>query len=175
MKKHELIWLNSKISKSGDDFIQTGEKFVAIPADVENSLNFVLKPYDQDPGWFFTQIENSCSKSPWAFFCLDEEYPIAGHFTVNNQKASGLFFSPYSKHLNPIPKNFVPNVGVIIVQKKSGLEMVKDRSPLFEIIWDSLKDCNSANPWLVISDPLPKPWLALILPEDNELWLSNRQ
>ena len=101
MKKHELIWLNSKISKSGDDFIQTGEKFVAIPADVENSLNFVLKPYDQDPGWFFTQIENSCSKSPWAFFCLDEEYPIAGHFTVNNQKDSGLFFSPYSKHLNP--------------------------------------------------------------------------
>jgi hypothetical protein len=174
MKNHKLIWLTSKTSKSGGVFVPTGERFIVIPTDVESFLKPILKPYDQDPGWFFTQIENSCSESPWAFVCLDEEYPIAGHFTANNQKDSGLFFSPYSKHPNPIPKNFVPKVGVIIIQEKSALEIVKKKSLLFGIIWDSLKDCDPTNPWLVISDPLPEQWLTQISPRDEDLWLSNR-
>jgi hypothetical protein len=174
MKKHELIWATSSKSESGGDLIPTGENFIILPTKVENSLESLLEPHDQHPGWFFTKIENSCADSPWAFVCFDREYSIAGHFTTCNPKNSGILFAPYSNPPDPIPQNFVPKVGVVVVQKKKGLETAKSSSLLFQQLWDYLKDCDSTRPWLIVADPLPNEWLDQIMPKDSELWLSSR-
>jgi hypothetical protein len=190
MKQYELKWLieykveTSNVFESqlrrfdtggsvNDDF-SDGEKFLSIPEQVEDAIEPIFKQYDQLPFWVLSGIEKSCPDSPWAFVCVDKEYSIAGHFTTSNPKNSGILFSPYLKHPDPIPPNFVPKVGIVIIQMKSGLETAKNNSLLFQQLWDYLEDCDHTRPWLIAADPLPIEWLNQIVPGDSELWLSNR-
>jgi len=174
MKKFKLISMTSSVRKLGGGFIPTGDKFAVIHTDAEELLKPIFDRYDQDPSIFLSRIESGLPASPWAFVCFDKDYPIAGHVTTFNPENSGIQFRPLAIEPNPIPLSFVPKVGIMIIQNKTGVEAAEKKSLLFSILWEYLKDCSSKQQWIVIADLLPKDWLSQVTPTNDDLWLASR-
>jgi len=122
--------------------------------------------------WYFDKLNYGRPPAPWAIACLNQEYAIAGHVASHRPDGSGILYTQYTEFPNPIPQDFVPKVGSITMQHKHGLEEAAERSPLFQEIWQDLKDRDTDRRWLVVADPLPEDWLAKVLPGDSELWSS---
>lgn len=144
---------------------------------MEQALDPVLEPYDQNSYWYFNRIYSREPRFPWAFVCLDREYGLAGHIADARPADAGLYFAPYRyTHSAPIPpptlEEYVPQVGTVVVTRKEGLKRAASRSPIFEAAWQALKHRDARRRWLVVLDPLPAEWLKAALPGDAERWLS---
>ena len=174
MECFEFFVATSAVSKNGGLFVPDERFMYAIPEDAQELLEPILEPHEQNPTWYFDTLNSGRPPAPWALVCLDKEYSIAGHIATCRPKNSGIAFSPYTKLPNPMPKEFVPKVGVITLQSKMGLEEASDKSPLFKLLWEGFKNCASEQRWLIIVDSLSDDWLAQVVPTDSELWLSTR-
>jgi hypothetical protein len=75
---------------------------------------------------------------------------------------------------NPIPQEFVPQVGVVVLANKRGLEHALDKSPIFQTLWEGLRERSSERRWLLLLDPLSEEWLTQVEPGDRQRWLSTR-
>lgn len=147
----------------------------AIPGDALELLRPILGPYGQDPEWYFDNLNFGRPPIPWAIACLDHDYTLGGHVAKARPPNAGITFTQYNPVPNPIPDDFVPNVGVLIFLSKGGLAYSVSRSPLFAAAWSALRSCSPEKRWLVILDPLPQDWLTKALPGDRERWLSVRR
>jgi len=173
MRCFEFFVANSSVSTDGGPYIPDETIMYVIPEDAKELLGPILGRYDQHPEWYFDKLNFGRPPAPWAITCLDQEYSIAGHMAACRQPNSGIKFAPYTQVPNPIPQDFVPQVGVVSMQNKRGLEEVSDKSPLFQMLWEGLKDCTTEQKWLIILDPLPSEWLAQVVPGNSERWLSS--
>lgn len=174
MRCFEFFVAISAVSSNGGPYIPDETLTYWIPEDAQKLLDPILDQYGQDSMWYFDKLNFGHPPAPWAIACLDQEYTIAGHIAICRPAGSGIAFSPYTQVPSSIPQDFVPQVGVIVFKNKNGLKGASDRSPLFQKLWDSLKDCSTEKRWLLAVDPLPDEWLAQVVPEDREHWLSTR-
>ncbi len=174
MKCFEFYVATSAVSTNGGQFIPDEKLTYEIPEDAQELLGPILKKYGQDPSWYFDLLNFGRPPAPWAIVCLDKEYSIAGHVVTCRQKNSGIAFTQYTKLPSPIPHDFVPQVGVVILLSKSGLEDASAKSALFQTMWEGLKDCSTDRRWLLVVDSLHEDWLAQVVPGDRKRWLSTR-
>ena len=73
-----------------------------------------------------------------------------------------------------MPKDFVPEIRILLLANKEGLEGATDKSPLFENLWATLKDRSPNQRWMLLVDPLPDEWLGKVQLGDAARWLSTR-
>lgn len=175
MRVFEILIAESAISKGGGPFVPDGRLTYWIPDEAQELLEPILGPYDQNPMWYFDKLNFGRPPAPWALACLDREYPIAGHVATSRPPSAGISFAPYNQVPNPMPKDLVPGVGVLVFSSNSGLERSAANSPVFAAVWSALRECSPERRWLVILDPLSPEWLAQAIPGDGELWLSGRR
>src|SRR5690606_22990590 len=174
MRCFEIMIVGSAVRTGSGPFVPDSTLTYAIPDEAQELLEPILAPYDQDPNWFFDGLNFGRPPAPWALVCLDREYPIAGHIAGARTADAGIAFTQYRRVPTPVPRDFVPNVGVLTIGSKAGLGRVAGLSPVLEAAWEGLKDCSTERNWLVILDPLPEDWLAQVVPGDRERWLSSR-
>lgn len=175
MRCYEILIAGSEVSKDGGPLVSDGRLTYAIPDEAQELLEPILGPYNQDPEWYFDKINFGRPPAPWALACLDREYAIAGHIATARHPNAGIAFTTYNQVPNPMPKDFVPGVGVLTFASKAGLKHSSDNSPVLAAAWHALRECSPERRWLVILDPLPEEWLAQVLPGDRERWLSSRE
>jgi hypothetical protein len=88
-----------------------------LPDEAEDQLATILAPYGLNPFFFIDEINEGRPPAPWAFICLDREYPIAGHIAASRLDKKTLAFSTFRPVPDPLPDDFVPGVGVRSVGK----------------------------------------------------------
>jgi hypothetical protein len=174
MRCFEILIVAADISKNGGPFIPDDRLTFWLPDEAKELLEPTLSTYGRDPEWYFDQINFDRWHPPWALACLDREYGIAGHITSARPINSGISFTPYNKVPTPTPSDFVPGVGLLAFQSKNGLQSAANRSPIFNLAWEALRDCSGEKRWLALLDSLPDDWLGQVIPGDRELWLSMR-
>jgi len=149
---------------------------LGLPEEAEEPLEPILEPHGQDPMWYFDKIDLGRQPAPWALACLDTEYAVAGQVVTARRPDSGIRFSLYKQPPpKPTPAEFVPGVGVLVFMSRAGLERSIDDSPLFAAIWSTLRECDPERRWLAVMEPLPRAWLAEVLPGDRERWHAHRR
>lgn len=141
-----------------------------LPVEATERLVPIMEPYGQHPEFYFDMVGSGRPPAPWAIACLDQEYALAGHIASARPPGAGIAFVPYTSPPAPLPADYLPGVGVIVLASKSGLEDARRKSPIFEAAWEALADCDPGVRWLVLLDALPKAWLAQALPGDSEKW-----
>lgn len=174
MKCFEFYVATSAVSTNGGSYVQDEKLTYGIPEDAQDLLEPILNQYGQDPMWYFDKLNYGRPPAPWAVACLDQEYTVAGHIATYRPAGSGIAFAPYTQVPDPVPLDFVPQVGVVTLQNKIGLRDAVSKSPLFQKLWEGLKDCSTERRWLLVVDPMPDEWLDQIVPGDRERWLSTR-
>ena len=175
MRCFEILIAGSAVSKDGGPFVPDDRLTYGIPDEAQELLEPILAPYSQNPMWYFDKLNFGRPPAPWALACLDREYAIGGHVATSRPLNAGIAFTSYNQVPNPMPDDFVPGVGVLTFESKSGLERSAGNCPLFAAAWNALRECSPERRWLVILDPLSQDWLALVLPGDRERWLSGRR
>ena len=174
MRCFEFYVATSAVSTNNGPYIPDETLTYAIPEEAQELLEPILDQYGQDPMWYFDKLNFGRPPAPWVIACLDQEYSIAGHIATCRPDGSGIAFSPYTQVPSPIPQDFVPQVGVVTMENKRGIEGSSDKSLLFRKLWDALKDCSTERRWLLLVDPLPDEWLTQVVIRDRERWLSAR-
>jgi hypothetical protein len=174
MRCFEILIVAADISENGGPFVPDDRLTFWLPDEAKELLEPILSSYGRDPEWYFDQISFDRWHPPWALACLDREYAIAGHIASARPMHSGISFTPYKKVPTPIPSDFVPGVGLLSFQNKSGLQSAANNSPIFQLAWEALINCSVDRRWLVLMDFLPDEWVAKVIPGDRELWLSLR-
>jgi len=144
--------------------VDDGWSSYLIPDKAQERLEQILDPYTLSAFFFLDGLKGKRNPPPWAYVCLSREYPLAKHIWATRTPESQIAFSPYSKAPEPIPEDFVPTVGALVLFSKEGLESVANRSLLFEWSWNGLSDCSQERNWLVFLDPLPEEWLRTVAP-----------
>ena len=172
MELFEIEIAKVYMSESGAPFTPDKGFIFNIPQEAEDLLDNILEPYGLSSFFYFDNFEINNQAPPWALVCLDREYPIAGHIAAKRPSNEEIYFVQYQSNPNPIPNDYVPNVGTLIFQEKRGLELAASRSLIFQEAWRALETCSVKNNWLVFLDPLPEKWLAEQLPGNRELYLS---
>jgi len=148
------------------------------PDDACSALDERLTPYGSTAGQFGLRLDNDIRNhrmtAPWAIIVLDREYRIAGHVLSIRQKAT-LPFAPFTDPPIPIPKEFVPCVGVLFVATKQLLhDLSRSQSELFTRAWKALCDCDSERHWLCCLESLPPEWVSEVEVNDESLFRSLR-
>jgi hypothetical protein len=171
----EILIAGSAVSRGGGPFVPDDQLTYGIPDEAQALLDPILGPYNQSPMWYFDKLNFGLRPAPWALACLGREYAIGGHVATSRPPNAGIAFTSYSQVPEPMPDDFVPRVGVVTFESKSGLERSAGNSPLFAAAWNALRECSLESRWLVILDPLAQEWLAQVFPGDRERWLSRRR
>jgi hypothetical protein len=174
MRCFEFHVASSAVSTNGGPYIPDDRLLYDIPEEAQELLEPILDQYGQSPMWYFDKLNFGRPPAAWAIACLDREYPIAGHIANYRPDGSGIAFSPYMQVPNPIPQEFVPQVGVVVLANKRGLEHALDKSPIFQTLWEGLRERSSERRWLLLLDPLSEEWLTQVEPGDRQRWLSTR-
>lgn len=161
-------------SSSASNTEKSEKKFTTIPEEAEGVLVSVLKRYEQLFLFYYSHIDEKLfPEPPWALCFFDEEQPIAGHFTTNNFHGSGVLFTPYDIQAAMID-GAVPQVGVIVFQDKVSAEQAATRSPLFDLLWNDLKDLDSDRYWLSLPS-MPEDLVSQLSQNNGQLWLDNKK
>ena len=175
MRIFEILVAGSAVSTNGGPLVPDERLTYWIPDAAQELLEPILGPYGQDPMWCFEKLNFGRPPAPWALACLDREYTLAGHVATSRPPRAGIGFSTYQQMPNPLPRDFVPSVGVLTFASKRGLELSAANSPVFAEVWGALQGCSPDRRWLAILDPLSHEWLAQVTPGDRERWLSSRR
>ena len=170
MDVFELIIAESAASRNGGPFVKDRRLTFGIPDEAEAILEPVLKPYGQNPTWYFDKVE--FSEPPWALLCLDREYRLAGHLAAARTGVSGITFTQYTRIPRPIPASFVPAVGLIVIHDKTALEACATRSPILGAGWSVLAERSLARSWLTVIDALDPSWVRAEEELDEQRWLA---
>jgi hypothetical protein len=175
MNVFEIEVLTSHISHGGGPFVPDGTLTYWLPDEAIEAVDPILAPYDQEAGWYFDKLNYGRGPAPWAIVCLDREYEIAGHIAEARTPDAGVAFTPYTYPKPPLPTDFVPKVGALVLASKSGLRSVADRSPVFADAWQALETCSEDRRWLAVLDRLDEDWLQEVIPGDRDRWLASRR
>lgn len=168
------IALVTKTERDGSP-ISDPKVMYSLPPVALDTLRPILRPYGQDACWYFDKINYGRPPAPWSLVCLDREYAISGHVAYSRTSdLPRVGFGPYSQYPDPVPEGYVPEVGVLSVLKKAGLERNAARSPLFEAAWNVLRERSTDKNWLVVLDPLSESWLSEVMPIDRKLWSASQ-
>ncbi len=148
-----------------------------LPEDAAAAVEPILAPYNQSPDWYFDRLNHGRPPAPWAVVCFDREYRIAGHIAETRGASRGIAFSTYRSQPDPMPEDYVPGVGVLLIFDRSALEQCSSRSSVLAQIWDALKECSVDARWLLVMDALSPSWLDVTAQGDDDLWrqLRNRR
>ena len=80
--------------------------------------------------------------------CLQKEYELAWHIREVRETQHEIPFAPYGKFSEPVPEDFVPKVGCIVIYDWEALRRAKEKSLLFDTAWHMLKDVDKQKQWL---------------------------
>lgn len=172
MQCYQIIATQLGASVNGGPAVADQKLTYALPEEASDQLSPILERYEQNPYWYFDNLNFGRPPAPWATACLDSEYAIAGHVALARGPNSGIGIAPYTQPPNPLPKDYVPAVGVITFLTKQSLRAVASKSPLFSQLWKGLKECSPDGNWLLIYDPLEGSWVDDALDKDREKWLT---
>jgi len=176
MRRFEVAVLRMATSWEGGPFIPDDRIRYWLPDEAEELLRPILARYSQSPLFYFDKINFGQPPAPWAFVCLDREYPLAGHIATVRPPDAGIFFVPYTRPPpEPLPEDFIPAVGVLVLDSKRGLERAAAASPLFSAAWKALLSCPADRCWLVLLAPLPEEWVATAAQGNDEQWLASQR
>jgi hypothetical protein len=174
MRCFEILIAESAVSRNDGPFVPDDQLTYGIPDEAQELLDPILAPYGQDAMWYFDKINFGRPPAPWALACLDREYAIGGHIAISRPLDAGIAFTTYNRVPHLMPADFVPGVGVLTFESRSGLEPAVGHSSIFAVAWTALRHCSADRRWLVLLDPLPQEWLAEVLPGDRERWFASR-
>ena len=132
-----------------------------IPDDAQDVIDPILKPYGQSAMWYFDKLGHGRPPAPCAVLCLQKDYELAWHIREVRKTEREIAFAPYSKFTEPVPEDFVPKVGCIVIYDWEALNRAKEKSLLFDTAWHMFKEVDKQKPWLCLLPHLSTEWLAL--------------
>lgn len=148
--------LHSSEADAGQNDLMLSYRIPQVAIEV---LQPVLARYQQEPVWYMEKISAGRTSAPWAVIFFDSEYPIAEHLANARPADAGIEFAPYTALPTPLPLDFVPGVGVLILKHKDGLEKNRDKSPFFHAAWCALRGCPADSHYIVMLEKLSDEWV----------------
>jgi hypothetical protein len=180
---YEFVFLESfirrEVAGSMTPWEMDDDTMIAFPDEAINALDHILEPYNSNESLLSRSLEitlRQLNRQPWAIIVFDREYPLAGYFTSIRPNPQTMPFFPFTKAPHPIPDDFVPRVGGILVMGKDAIpEIAVVGSPLIAEAWNMLKARPADKQWLCLPDPLPESWVEETSRDDNERYLAYRR
>lgn len=96
---------------------------------------------------------------PWAHIFLPKEYPIYHYCNALRAHPTDFRMSSYTVNVRGRdPNELSPAVSMFFFQSKGLLSYYAEKSYLFELFLNDLRDCETSRSWVIITDPLPEDW-----------------
>ena len=97
--------------------------FFTLSDEATEAVDPILERYGQSPLFYFNNILPEVQRFlPWAFVCLDREYPIAGHLVAARPAGAKTRLTTYAPLRGTVAADYVPPVGTLIVASKDELD-----------------------------------------------------
>lgn len=151
--------LQAAIERLGVEGLAWGQDApVNIAREAAETLRWCIEPR-QTPYLFFGWLDEQCKVQgvdfPWAVIALDRPYHLVNHCLAARGESREVLLTgkPPEEHTDSRPE-----LTTYVALRKEGLASLADRSPLFDLAWQALKDHAPNRHWLCVLEPLDQEW-----------------